>query len=362
MSLNIVVLGAGVIGLTTALELKRWNREVDVTIVAQHIPGDIDKSYTSPFAGANWQSFATKEDVGLQEIDKSGYREFTRLANSDPKSGIWTKDNVAYFTEYELARRNGSSEDLIPWYKDYVHNFETIEKKDLPDGIAFGTRFTGVVISVPTYLNYLVQKNLEIGNTIKKVEKLRHIKDALLLHSSGKLADYVINATGLMATSIEGISDTKRTFPVRGQVLLVKNNARVQMSVEGFPGYENEMLYMMPRVEGGTIIGGCFLEDDLNFEEDKQLTRRIVDRAIKYAPELIDPGFKNNPTQIEIAKVNVGFRPFRVGGARVELDEKYKWLIHNYGAGGGGYQGSYGLSKLVIDILEKQNVFRKAKL
>ena len=46
----VVVLGAGVIGLTTALE-KRSNAKLDITIVADHLPGDIDHTYTSPFAG-----------------------------------------------------------------------------------------------------------------------------------------------------------------------------------------------------------------------------------------------------------------------------------------------------------------------
>lgn len=361
MLLNIVVLGAGVIGLTTALELKRWNPKLEITIAANHIPGDIDKSYTSPFAGANWQSFATHEDVKLQEIDKVAYKEFMHLAVTDRETGIWIKDNVSYFTEYELAKRNGSSDDLIPWYKDYVRDFEIIDKRELPKNIAFGFRFKGVVISVPTYLQYLVKQNLKIGNTIKQIERIGHIEHARKLHSSGELADYVINATGLMATSISGVVDEKHTFPVRGQVLLVKNNAKVQMGVEGFPGFEDEMLYMMPRVEGGTIIGGCFIKDSLDYKEDSDLTKRIIDRAVKYAPELVDPSFQNNPTLIEIVKVNVGFRPFREGGARVEQDKDRKWLIHNYGAGGGGYQGSYGFSREVIDILKKQ-AFRKTKL
>lgn len=46
----------------------------------------------------------------------------------------------------------------------------------------------------------------------------------------------------------------------------------------------------------------------------------------------------------------------------VEVDKKYKWLIHNYGAGAGGYQGSFGLSKLVVDIMEKELSKFKSKL
>ncbi|RLV92133.1 D-amino-acid oxidase [Spathaspora sp. JA1] len=362
MSYNIVILGAGVCGLTTALELKRSNPNANITIVGEFLPGDIDKSYTSPFAGGNWQSFASHEDIELQEIDQVGYKKFLQLAKVDFRAGVWIKNNISYFTNHEVSSKRANFKEFIPWFRNFVDDFEIIDNKDLPEGIAFGTKFKGMVISVPTYLKFLVAQNIEIGNSIRKVTKVKHIEDARKLHSSGKLADFVINATGLSATSIKGIHDRQKNFVVRGQVLLVKNNAKDLLTVEGFPGLENEMLYIMPRVEGGTIIGGCFYANDTNSSEDKELTKRIIKRAIKYAPELIDPKYKGNPSKIDIVKVNVGFRPFREGGARVEADKKYGWLIHNYGAGGGGYQGSYGLAQKVVEVLNAKKSALKPKL
>ncbi|RCK60582.1 D-amino-acid oxidase [Candida viswanathii] len=358
----VVVLGAGVIGLTTALELKRWNPKLDITIAAHHWPGDMDPSYTSPYAGANWQSFATPEDKNLQDIDKPGYKKFLQLADGDPRAGVWTTENLSYFTDYEVSSQKGNFKEMIPWYRDFVDDFKIIDSLKLPPGIGFAHSFKGVVISVPTYLKYLVQQNKEIGNKLKKIPIIYNIEKARDYHSSGKKADYVVNATGLSATSIKGVEDNKLTFPVRGQVLLVKNNARIQYHVHGFPGFPNELLYIMPRKEGGTIIGGCFLPGETNKTEDKDMTERIIRRALKYAPELIDPSFKKNPLKIEIAQVNVGFRPFREDGARVELDKSKKWLIHNYGAGGGGYQGSYGLAKKVVDIFKSELPSGKSKL
>lgn len=51
-----VILGAGVVGLTTALELKDRYPESEVVIVAKFVPGDRSIEYTSPWAGANWMS------------------------------------------------------------------------------------------------------------------------------------------------------------------------------------------------------------------------------------------------------------------------------------------------------------------
>jgi D-amino-acid oxidase len=47
---TVIVIGAGVTGLTTALTLKRMGYP-KVTVVAKYIPGDMCVEYTSPYAG-----------------------------------------------------------------------------------------------------------------------------------------------------------------------------------------------------------------------------------------------------------------------------------------------------------------------
>ncbi|KAI5955783.1 DAO1 [Candida jiufengensis] len=359
---QIVVLGAGVVGLTTAIELKKWNSNLNITIVAQHFPGDFDNQYyTSPYAGANWQSFASNKDTYLQNLDKPSYKKFLQLAKNDSeRSGIWTQDNISYFTNYEISESKGNMSDFIPWYRNFVDDFKIIDDDQLKfKDIGFGTSFKGVVISVPTYLQYLVQQNKELGNKFHKL-KITNIEELKTLN--GVKTDFVINCSGLKATKIKGITDKKLTFPIKGQTLLVKNSAKSIIGVEGFPGTPQEMLYIMPRKEGGSILGGCFKPGDDSTEEDKELSSRIIRRAIQYAPELIDPKYKNNPSKIEVIKVNIGFRPFREDGVRIEKDPKYNWLIHNYGAGGGGYQGSFGFAQKVVDIVKKEVDKTKSKL
>lgn len=359
MKSKIVVIGAGVSGLTTALELKKSNLEYDVTIVAQHLPGDYDVNFVSPYAGANWYSFADSEDKVLQEFDKPSYKVFMELAQNEPRSGIWVKTSYSYFTEDYMSKISHDTSKAIPWFKDFVEEFKIIEKKELPEGIVFGFLFKGVVISVPIYLNFLLSKALETGITIKRVKAIGNVEEARNLHSSGGKADLVINCSGLIASKLSGYNDPNRTYGIRGQTLHVRNNAARQIEVQSFgPEFDNEMLYIMPRKEGGSIIGGCFVQDYKNTEEDEGLTQRLVERAKKYSPEMFDPGYKNNPTELDVIRVNVGLRPFRDGGVRVERDSDNHWLIHNYGAGGGGYQGSHGFSSTVVS-LAKQSLKRK---
>lgn len=342
-----MVLGAGVLGLTTALKLKEDNASYDITIVAGDIPGDLNIKYTSPYAGANWMSFASKDDTKLQALDKPGYFEFQKLAD-DPQSGVWRKSNMLFFTEKALNETGGETQELIPWYKDFT-NLETLSPAELIPGTAFGTRYDGVVISVPIYLNYLLQKCLTKGISLKRSPRLKNIDQAKELHHSKRSSHLVINCTGLGAKDIEGVNDSKKNFPVRGQVLLVRNSIENATIVEGFEE-PDEMLYIFPRKEGGSIIGGSFTANDWNEKEDKELTKRIIQRALKFKPELIDTSEKNNPHELDIVLVNVGLRPFRETGMRLEIDAKRKWLIHNYGAGGGGYQGSYGFAEKVVQL------------
>jgi D-amino-acid oxidase len=345
---SVVVLGAGVIGLTVALELKKTHPDYEITIVGHHLPGDLSIEYTSPFAGANWHSFAERDDLRLQDIDTSGYKKFMELSKSDPRLGIWQVPNYNYFISQPI-------DETKPWFHNMVEDYAELNGKELPAGIKSGFVFNGVIITVPIYLQYLLSLNLEAGNTIKRIPKIAHIDQARSLCENGKIADYVINCSGILAGELQGVNDSSRNYPVRGQVLLVRNHSKASIGVEGFPNLDDELLYIMPRKEGGSIIGGCFQHNSTDPNVDDALTKRIIERAIKYAPELIDPNYKNNPTSIDIVRVNVGLRPFREGGPRIEIDSKKPWLIHGYGAGGGGYQGSYGFSERIIRLLETSN-------
>ncbi|GAA5805863.1 hypothetical protein HPULCUR_011389 [Helicostylum pulchrum] len=65
MSNNIIVLGAGVTGLTTAICLLKDGYK-NVTILAKHVPGDISSEYASPWAGASILTVANHDDYRLQ--------------------------------------------------------------------------------------------------------------------------------------------------------------------------------------------------------------------------------------------------------------------------------------------------------
>lgn len=345
---RVTVLGAGTVGLVTALELKLKYPYMDITVAASHLPGDIDISYTSPFAGANWLSTASPDNKNLQDLDVEAYCEFLKLAD-DPKSGIWRKKNALFFSQKALDEVHGDVSQWRPWFYN-IAGGRVLQKHELLRGAVYGIEYDGVVISVPTYLPYLVQKCLGLGIVVRRVAAIQHIEQARNLHHSGELATYVINCAGLGASQIGGVNDLSRNYPIRGQVLVVRNTISKAVVFSGFET-PNEELYVFPRKEGGAIIGGSFHVDDLNAAEDLEMTKRIKDRALEHLPELTDVTRHGNPPHLDVVKVNVGLRPAREAGPRIERDVHFKWLIHSYGAGGGGYQGSYGFARRVCKIL-----------
>ncbi|CDR37171.1 CYFA0S01e08064g1_1 [Cyberlindnera fabianii] len=338
----ITVVGAGVSGLTCALQLLRKGHKV--TILGRHIPGDIDIEYTSPFAGANWSSFAKDDETWIQEVDTVGYHIFMDFARSEPNTGIHIVPHHEYLRATDLGP---DGKPKLPWFKDLMENFRILEKSELPEGDEFVTGFTYDTVTITTtiYLNWLLQQIYSLGGILKRKD-IKHINEAFGLHDSGERADLVINCSALGARFLGGVED-KKVFPIRGQILQVRNTATKQVSVH-LPDYAGESFYMFPRKEGGAIIGGTFLLNDWSSQPDPGLTKRIIERAKKYVPEMLDPKL-GNPSDIEVFRENVGHRPARKGGVRVEREGK---IIHNYGIGGAGYQASWGLAEKVLKLVD----------
>ena len=74
-------------------------------------------------------------------------------------------------------------------------------------------------------------------------------------------------------------------------------------------------------------------------------------RAVKMCPALTGgKGIEH----LDIIRHGVGLRPVREGGTRIEKERiDGVWVVHNYGAGGAGYQSSYGCAKAAVELVEE---------
>ncbi|KAK4618309.1 D-amino-acid oxidase [Fulvia fulva] len=369
MPSNIVVLGAGVSGLTTACLLAK-NGKHNITIISKHMPGDYDIEYASPWAGANYlpmpppaptliDKSVAKPGSPSESYERNTWPELERLARDMPESGIHFQDTYIYRREKDRGTpvEDWFKELMRPnaWFKDVVPNYKNLPPSECPPGSDGGTSFTSVCINTALYLPWLTSQCLKLGVKVRR-GVVSHIADAAKLHHSGRPADLIINATGLSSLKLGGVQD-KNLYPARGQIVLVRNDPGNFMgSTSGTDDGPDEAVYIMHRAAGGgCILGGCLQKDNWESQVDPNLATRIMKRAIELCPQLVPEG--RGIEALDVIRHGVGLRPMRTGGIRIEKEVIGGVpVVHNYGHGGYGYQTSFGCAqaaeKLVKEALE----------
>ena len=87
------------------------------------------------------------------------------------------------------------------------------------------------------------------------------------------------------------------------------------------------------------------------------LAERMMQRAIQICPHLVPKG--TGIEALQVIRHQIGFRPVREGGPRIEREVindptlGVLNIVHCYGAGRFGFQASYGMADLAVEILER---------
>ncbi|GAQ33316.1 hypothetical protein AtubIFM55763_005277 [Aspergillus tubingensis] len=349
---NVVVIGAGVAGLTTALLLSK-KPGYRILVAAKYMPGDYDIEYASPWAGANYMPVSVA-GTDAADWDKNTWGPLADLAANYPEAGVHFQECEIYTREEDKGSTTADwfSELLSsnPWFAKVVPNFRSLPKDSLAPGIDSTTSFTSVCINTAIYLPWLVSQCLSNGVVFKRAH-FKHILDAANdhFHPHGKV-DLVVNCTGLMASKLGGVQDSS-VVPARGQIVIVRNEAGKMLSVSGTDDGDDEACYVMTRAAGGgTILGGSYQKGNWESQPDPNLAIRIMKRAVKICPSLTGgKGIEH----LDVIRHAVGLRPVREGGTRIEKEKiGGVWVVHNYGAGGAGYQSSYGCAQAAVDLVE----------
>ncbi|KAK7755545.1 D-amino acid oxidase [Diatrype stigma] len=295
--------------------------------------------------------------------ERQTWPELKRLAVEVPEAGIHLQKSRVLRREKDLPRLRaaGSYFDALfgedPWYRELFSDFRELGADELPAGIASGCEFGSVCINTMLYLPWLVGQCRANGVAFRRGQ-VAHVADAAGLLSSpqhydaGQKADVVINTTGLLASRLGGVADAA-VHPLRGQVVVVRNEAPYMLTVSGTDDAADEMCYAMTRAAGGgTVLGGSAQRGQWESQPDANLAVRIMRRAVALLPELVPAGAGIGG--LDIVRHGVGLRPARDGGVRLEKERVAgAWVVHNYGHAGWGYQGSYGCAERVVELVDE---------
>ncbi|TFK28533.1 D-amino-acid oxidase [Coprinopsis marcescibilis] len=367
---SVIVLGAGVIGLTTALRLQEQGG-YQVTIVAENLPTDPKTiKYTSLWAGAHHVSFATLEEF-RHALDKQTFEEMWALSgpNGEAESCFMRLQQTEYFGQ---ERSNPSTLAHMPEFRSLTKDeFAHIE------GAKAGETFQTVTIDVGPFTNFLLSKFIAKGGRVVRgsvqhidqlaengvapfleTEQRRH-----LANQPPKAPDAIIVCAGLAARSLGGVED-KDVYPIRGQVILVKA-PWIKIGRTFSSTKDNLWTYVIPRRSGDVILGGTLEANDWYPKSRPETTRWILERTLKLMPELVPQHLRkgDEPTVDELYSLVIeegsGFRPARKGGVRLEAGrtkvpgtDRTIPVVYNYGHAGSGYIASFGCAQRSLELLE----------
>jgi D-amino-acid oxidase len=313
--MRVIVLGAGVIGLTTAVRLLEAG--CDVRVVADATV----EATTSYVAAGVW--FPTHAGPP-GKVAVWGRRTLEVLADQagDSVPGVVMRDSLALYRE---------SPGQPDWAAS-VGNVREAARAELPPGYPRGLRFAVPQAEMPVYLPWLMGQVRDRGGEIVA----RHVTALAELSDDG--VDALVNCPGLAARDLVG---DHSVYPVRGQLVRVTNPG-ITMSVRD-EFHPAGRAYVHPRTSD-CILGGTLDEHDWDIQPDPATAEAIIARCREIVPAVADA---------EVIEHLAGLRP---GRPEVRLEECTPEgggprVVHNYGHGGSGVTLSWGCAEDVTRIL-----------
>jgi D-amino-acid oxidase len=299
----VLVVGAGVIGLTAAIRL----REAGVAAVV--VARDPPQATTSAVAAALWYPYRAFPRERVAGWSARGFEVLSALA-AQPGSGV----RMRWGTEHVAA---GTPD---PWWRDAVPSFARTSG---------GWRFAAPVADMSAHLPWLVARLRALGGSVT-AGALGGLDEALAR------APVVVNAAGLGARELAGDSSL---LAVRGQILRVACPAVDEWLLD--QGDPERLLYVVPR-ERDVVLGGTAVEGAEAMGADP-----AVAAAIRARCEAAVPALRGAPVVAEA----VGLRPARPA-VRLEADARDGGtVVHCYGHGGAGVTLAWGCAEEVVALV-----------
>jgi D-amino-acid oxidase len=296
---RVIVVGAGVVGLTCAVRLLEAGHRVDV--VARDLPLET----TSAVAAALWYPYRALPRDRVTAWSRTTYDALAALSD-DPATGVRMRLGTEVFR----------SRQPDPWWRSAVPGLD--RETALPAGFHDGWTFRTPVVEMPLHLRWLAGRVEELGGTVSRLNLLAlPAGDALVVNASGI-------GSRLLAADLT-------VTPVRGQVAYVEQVGLDRWWLDGAG-----LTYVVPRSRD-IVVGGTDVEGEWSRTPDPAAAAAMLARATALVPELAGA---------RVLRHKVGLRPAR---PQVRL-ERVDDVIHCYGHGGAGVTLGWGCADEVVEL------------
>jgi D-amino-acid oxidase len=304
LSDEIVVVGGGVVGLTTAVVLAEGGRRVRVWT------RDVAEATTSAVAGALWWPYRIEPVERVRAWALRSLEVYEELAARPGPTGVRMVEGVLGETRLD---------EVTGWLAEQVPGLRAATPGEYAGP---GVRARLPLVDMPVHLAWLRERFVAAGGVV----------EARAVSSFAEAdAPVVVNCTGLAARELVPDPSVR---PVRGQLVVVANPGidTWLVSSDAF----GEYAYLFPQ-PGGLVLGGTAEEDAWSLEPDPATAETIVARCAALRPEVAGA---------KVLEHRVGLRPTRPA-VRLERDTlpDGRLLVHNYGHGGAGVTVAWGCAR-----------------
>lgn len=304
--MQVTIVGAGVIGLVTALVLEEHGHEVRIVAAAGA------EATVSAIAGAVWFPYRAGPPARVAAWAARTRAWLESLAASDA--------GVDLVTDYEITGEPEAA--AAPWWAAEL----PIARVPAPViGAPLAWRFRAPRVEPARFLPWLAAR------LRARVER-RSVREL-----AAEPGDAIVSCAGLGARELAA---DDQLAPLLGQVVITGCGGvdrGIALTDERDP---DELFYLIPRRDE-LVLGGCSVPwpPGAPPEADPARTARILAQARALG---LDVG--------PIRHVRAGLRPYRPE-VRLERDARAPRVIHNYGHGGAGYTLCRGCAEEVAGLL-----------
>ncbi|MCZ7423203.1 FAD-dependent oxidoreductase [Verrucosispora sp. WMMA2121] len=299
---DVVVLGAGVAGLSTGVRLAEAGARVLIRTAAP--PTRTTSALASALVGPN---------LSPPGDPQRGWTDETlRVLHGEAMPGVTLREGTL------AARPAGAT----PPFAERTPGFRPLGDDELPAG--FGTAFDVrlPLVDMPVYLAYLLARFRDASGELRE-------QAVATLDEAATVAPIVVNCTGLGARALTGDADL---YPLRGPRIVLRNPGIERFFLEApiTPTWAS----IFPH-DDHVVLGGAQRRSD-DTTPDPAEAADIVARCAAIEPALTDA---------EVIEHTVGLRPGRPV-PRVEAEQRGSILVvHNYGHAGSGVMLSWGCAR-----------------
>jgi D-amino-acid oxidase len=315
---DVLVLGAGVIGLSTAICLAEAG--VNVAVAAADPP----ERTTSVAAGAIWGPHLVGMDDRVERWAGVTLDWLAKL--SHPELGANELAGIVHSATGIAASRD--SDGPPPEFAATAGDLSQRGPDEVPPGYASAWRLTATTVAMPGYLGYLAGRLGRAGGRTAFGVKIGTLSDPGRVAPSARV---IVNCTGCGARDLVPDPDV---VAVRGQVVVAANPGITEFFV-GTSSEPDDLTYFFPHGDV-VVLGGTEQRGNWSLEADPGTAARIVSECA-----VIEPALRAAP----VLEHRVGLRPARPQ-VRLEAERSGELtIVHNYGHGGAGVTLSWGCAQ-----------------